>query len=147
DAREQLGERERLDQIVVRAAIESVHTIVDGVLRGEDQDGRLEPVLAERGQDFDTTAPGQHEIENYEVKGLVVHEEEPFLARGRDAYVVVLCLKPFTQGLGDFLFVLDDQDTHGTSKYNDTPGAAASDMNVRKSSVAPSRAGVMIINV
>src|SRR5437870_1576145 len=133
-AREQLRKRKGLDEVVVGAAIESFHPIVDGVLRGEDQDGGVEPTLAERGQDFNTITSGQHEIENHEVEELVVHEEESFLSRGRDLNVVVLRLEPFTKGLRDLLFVLDDQDTHGTQEYSDVPYVAAPDMNVRNSS-------------
>ncbi len=64
---------------------------------------------------------GEHEIEHDAIEGLVVHEEEPFLARNRDAYVVALRLESLTQGLGDLLFVLHDQHAHRPSHYIGSP--------------------------
>ena len=44
----------------------------------------------------------------------MIHEEEPFFARTRNLHLVVLGFEPIPKGLRDFLFVFDDQDTHGT---------------------------------
>src|SRR3989442_313252 len=57
---------------------------------------------------LDAIAPREHEIEQYEVEDLVVHEEESFLTGGRDPDVIVLGLEPFAEGPGDLLVILDD---------------------------------------
>ena len=121
DSRQQLRKRKGFDEVVVGAAVESVHPIVDGVLGGQDQDGRRESLLAERGENLEAVAARQHEIEDHKIERLVVHEEKSFLARARDTNLVVLGFEPITKGFRDLLFVLDDQDTHGTPEYIDRP--------------------------
>src|SRR5215813_3620939 len=124
DAREEFRERERLHEIIIGPAVEPTHAIVDGVLRGEDQDRGLQPAFAQRRQDLDPIAMGEHEIEHDAIEGLVVHEEEPFLPRGRDADVVVLRLEPLPERFRDLLFVLDDRDAHRTRHYIDSSAAS-----------------------
>lgn len=145
DPGEQLRKRKRLHQIVVSATVESVHPIVHGVLGRQDKHGRLEPMLAKRREDLQAVAPRQHRIQNHKIERLVIYEEKPFLPRARDVDVIVLRLEPFTKGLRNLPLVLDDQDTHSTQKYSGPPGAAAPDMNVRDSSVAPTRSKIMIV--
>jgi Domain of Unknown Function (DUF1080) len=114
---EQLRYGEGLHEIVVRAAVQPPHAIVDGVLRREDQHGRLKATLTERRQDFEAVALREHEIEDDAIEGLVIHEEEPFFARGGNVNVVVLGLQPLTEGSGDFLFIFDHEHAHGTPHY------------------------------
>ena len=83
----------------------------------EDEDGGLQSALAQCRQDLDAVAMGKHEIEHDAIEGLVVDEEEAFLARGREADVVMLGLEAFTQGLRHLLFVLDDQHAHRAQHY------------------------------
>jgi hypothetical protein len=64
--------------------------------------------FAERGENLDAVVARQHEIQDHKIERLVVHEEKSFLIRARDTDVVVLGLEPFTKGLRDLLFVLDD---------------------------------------
>src|SRR5262249_32306212 len=71
NSRQQLGERERFDQIVVGAAVESLHPILDGVLRGQDQDGSLEPAPAQCGQHLESVSSWEHEVEDNEVECVV----------------------------------------------------------------------------
>jgi len=101
------------------AAVESVHSVVDRVLGGQNEHGRVESPLAQRGENLDAIASGQHEIEDHEVEGLVVHEKKPFLAGGGNADVVVLRLELVAQSLRDLSFIFDDQDTHSTPEYNE----------------------------
>src|ERR1700730_294385 len=119
DSRQQLRERKGLDEIIVSAAVESMDAIIDGILRRKNQDGRLEPTLAQSDEDLETVAPRQHEVQNHKIERLVVHEEKPFFARAGDTDVIVLRLEPITKGLRYLPFVLDDQDTHGTQEYSD----------------------------
>ena len=56
--REELGERERLRQVVVRARVEAGDPVLDRVARGEHQHGRPDPGLAQRAARLEAVAPG-----------------------------------------------------------------------------------------
>lgn len=59
-------------------------------------------------------APGQHQVEQDGVELLGGHPEERPFAGALDDVVVALALKSFTQSVGDFRFVLDDENTRGS---------------------------------
>jgi hypothetical protein len=48
----QLRECERLQQAMINADIESAHPILNRVFGRENQHGRLDPVLSQRGEDL-----------------------------------------------------------------------------------------------
>ena len=73
---QQLGKRERLDQIVVGSEIQAADSIVDAVSRRQDQDWRLDVTLPQRLEDFEPTASRQHQIEDDEVEELGVRSIE-----------------------------------------------------------------------
>ena len=114
---EHLGNCKRLHEIVVGAAVESAHAIIDRVLRREDEDRRLQPALAQRREDCESISLGKHEIEHDAIERFVVHEKEALLARCGDADVVMLCLEPVTEGLRDLLFILHHEDPHRSRHY------------------------------
>src|SRR5262245_54355006 len=68
DSREQLGEGERLDQVIVGAAVQSLHPVLDSVFRREDEYWRLNPALAQRVQNVETVPPRKPQIEQQQVK-------------------------------------------------------------------------------
>src|SRR5262245_50317919 len=143
DPRQELGKGKRLDEIVVRAEIETLDAVVDGVLRRQDQHGRLKPALAKCGKNLQAAPPRQHEVEHHEIEGLMVGEEESFLARGRHVHFVAFGLEPFAKSLGNLSLVLHDQHPHSGQGYRGLPSTAP-DKNVRNSSVATPSSGVMI---
>ena len=63
-ARQQLGQRERLDQVVIGAAIQSPNAIFDGVAGGQHQHRRLDPLFAQRPTHLEAIDVGQHHIEH-----------------------------------------------------------------------------------
>ena len=77
DAREQLGQRERLDQIIVGAQVQPAHPIVDAVARGQDQHRRLDLALPQRLQDLEPAAARQHQVEHDQVERFCVGAEKP----------------------------------------------------------------------
>ena len=110
DPRQHLLERERLDQIVVGAAVEAGHAILERVARRQHQHRRLVAALAQRSENLQAVAARQHEIEQDDVERLGVQPEERAFAGVLDRDVVAFAVQPFPQGVGDLLFVLDDED-------------------------------------
>jgi hypothetical protein len=90
---EQLGKRERLDQIVVGSEIQAANSIVNAVSRRQDQDWRLDVTLPKRLEDFEPTASRQHQIEDHEIEELGIRSIEPVLSRRSDDDVVMLSLE------------------------------------------------------
>ena len=68
DARDELGERERLDDVIIGAVIERGDARLDGVARGEHEDRHLDACAAQLLQHLDAVAIGQAEIENHEIE-------------------------------------------------------------------------------
>jgi len=113
DTRQELGECERLGEVIVGTLVEADDPVFDGVLRGQDKYWRLNATFAQRGEDIDPVAARQHEIEQEEVEGALARQEEAFFSCGRNRDLVVLGLEARTQRIRDLRFVLDDQDVHG----------------------------------
>ena len=65
-AREQLGEPERLDQVVVGAGVEAGDDVELLVAGGEDEDGQLGAGGAQAAADLDAVDVGQPEVEDHE---------------------------------------------------------------------------------
>ena len=72
--RQQLAEVERLDQIVVGAAVEPLDARLDRVARGQHQDRHGAARLANRAADREAVAPRQHHVED---DGVVVGRARP----------------------------------------------------------------------
>ena len=68
DAGEQLGEGERLDEIIVGSLLQPVDAIVDRAERGQHQHRRRHACGAQRAQHRQAVEPGQHAIEDDEIE-------------------------------------------------------------------------------
>ena len=112
DARQQLGEGKRLDQIVIGTGVETGHAILKRVPCGEHEDRRLDTALAQRLQDLQAVASGQRQVEQDDVERLGVDPEERPLAGPLDDDLELLALEPLAQGVGDLHFVFDDENSH-----------------------------------
>ena len=113
DAREQLGECERLGEVIVGALVEADNPIFDRVLRRQDEYRRLNAAFAQRGEDIDTIAARQHQIEQQKVEGGLICEEEAFFSGRRNRDFIVLRLESRAQRIRDLCFILDNQNAHG----------------------------------
>ena len=67
DAGEELGEGERLDEVIVRPQLEAPHPVGDGVHRGQEQDRRVPPGFPQLGDDRPALAAGEHHVEHDQV--------------------------------------------------------------------------------
>src|SRR5262249_55865278 len=65
---EQRGDCKRLDQVVVRAEIQSEYAVVHSITGGQDENRRLDVSPSESLQDFEAAPPGKHQIEHDEVE-------------------------------------------------------------------------------
>ena len=67
DADEQLGERERLGQVVVAAGVEAAEPVGERVARGEEQDRRCDAARPQRLADVAPVGVGQADVEHEDV--------------------------------------------------------------------------------
>ena len=67
DARDQLLEAERLDEVVVAAGREAPHLVFGGIPGGEEHHRRAPALLAPATADLEAVEVGQHHVEDHEV--------------------------------------------------------------------------------
>ena len=77
EAREQLGERERLHEVVVRAAVEAEDPIVDGITRGQNQHRCVHAALPQRAEDLDAISARQLQVQDDRIETFAVDEKNP----------------------------------------------------------------------
>lgn len=73
-------EIERLDEIIVRAGVETFHAIRDGIACRDDQHRQRVRAGAQRLQHVEAVALGQAEVEQHQVVGLAADGRERGLA-------------------------------------------------------------------
>jgi hypothetical protein len=98
DSRQQLGNREWLGKKIVRTRIEPVDFVFDSVFRSNQQDGSTIAETAQIAHDFDAVTPRKHYVEDQEIEGLRLREEEPVLTRCRHSDRVLLTFQPLFHG-------------------------------------------------
>ena len=74
---EQFAEVERLDQIVIRAAVQSDDTIRNGILRRDHQNRFLEFLFSNTLQQTDPVAVGQHQIQQHHIDRFTLNDRIP----------------------------------------------------------------------
>src|SRR5690606_36011972 len=113
---QQLGEGERLGEVVVAAALEAAHAVVQGALRAEDEERRRHPAPAEVLDEREAVAPRQHEVHHGSVVGLVQGEGEGLVAVGGVVHGVAGLAEALADELGDGAVVFDDEEAHGGAR-------------------------------
>ena len=113
DARQQLGERIGLGQVVVAAGAQALDAVVDLAERGQDQHRRLDALGAQFADDREAVALGQHAVDDQDVVLPVERQRQPLLAVRR----LVGDMADLAEGPGDVVgrvaVVFDDQEAHG----------------------------------
>ena len=112
---EQLLERERFREIVVRALIEPMHPIRYIVASGEHQDRRPAIGPTQLTTHLETVDVRQHDVENDGIKGDLGPKPDPIGACGCDIDRVALLAQAAAEEHGHFRRVLDHQQSHGRS--------------------------------
>src|SRR5262249_3558380 len=111
-ARQKLGERERLDQVVVGAAVEAAHAVAHGVAGRQHQNRRLDLASPRLGQHLKAVETRKHHIEDADVIGLALQPLQPDLAVTSQLHAKTLLRQPTRKHARDLGIVLDQQDTH-----------------------------------
>ena len=113
DARDQLVPRERLGDVVVRPEAEAGQLDVLARMPADHQDVRVGG-LGDRRADVEPRHVGQADVEKHDVRPVLAHELEPFLARLGDAGVITRAREHELLERCYVGIVLDDQDAgHG----------------------------------
>ena len=86
--RQQLEDRERLDEVVVGTRLESRHSVTDLTASGEEKDRDLRSARAQAGAEIDTGSVREHDVEDHHIEGAFREDGCRLLARGRRFHAV-----------------------------------------------------------
>ena len=91
---------------------EAGDAVVDGVARGQHQDGAPDAAVAEAPADREAVEPGQHHVEHDRVVGDGVRHPERLLAAIGDVDGVALLAQAAREQARELRLVLDHEHTH-----------------------------------
>jgi hypothetical protein len=111
--RQQLTKRERLDEVVIRAGIESAHPIVELMTSGQHQDRRPHPILAERSAYGEPVESREHHIEHDRVIFIDVGVGQRQITARHNINRVALAPKPSRNSSRQLWLVFSYQYPHG----------------------------------
>jgi len=111
--RHQLAERERLDEVVVGAALQAAHAVLDGVARGEHQHGKVGALGAHAAQRLEAVDAGQADVEDEQVVRILAHGDGDGLAAFGAVDDPALGAQRTRGGIGKKRVVFDKKDSHG----------------------------------
>jgi hypothetical protein len=108
----ELGQRERLDHVVVGPGIEAGHTIVDAIQGRQEKHGSFHPRCTEPAEDGQPVQPGQHTVEDDYVPGLGTRAGEATAAIDGDMQIMCELPQALDNVGGGFGIILDQQQAH-----------------------------------
>jgi hypothetical protein len=125
---EQFVDREWLDHVVVRAAVETGDLLVDLGFRGEHDHRRVAVPCAQCIEHVEATSAREHDVEQYQPVVAVKRLARAGITVSHSRHRVAGGLQAALNEVGDVRLVLHDQDAHATD-----PRSARSDgLNLRK---------------
>jgi hypothetical protein len=111
-AGQELRERKRLHQVVVRAEVERVDAIGNGIARRHDQYGKRLVRAADAPDEARAILERQPEVDDREVERLAEERGARELRRGDVIDHIAVQRQSTAHRAGDDGIVLDDQDSH-----------------------------------
>ena len=139
NAGQQLGKRERFDQVVVGPDFQSLDAVRHGVARGEKQHGGQPAGGPHVREHRPAVAPRQHDVENHDVVFVIEREMQAIVAVFGDVHDKAVFGEPRTQVGSRLGLVLDDQHLHAPSLW---PADGA--VNRRPRSVLPDNSAALL---
>ncbi len=109
EAGEKLGEGERLDQVVVRPAVQTLDPFLDRIQGREDQDRFGEAARPQFAEDVQSVPAGKHEVQHDRIDGPRRRGLEALDAGGSRDDLVALGLQAAPEAIPVLLLILDDQ--------------------------------------
>jgi hypothetical protein len=110
---QQLLQRERLDEVVVGAGIESLHPVIDAVTRRQHEDRGVVAGLPDAPADREPVDVGQLQVEHEGVGGVRGHGLESLAPRGDGVDLVPFESQRPVNGSADCEIIVHHQDAHG----------------------------------
>ena len=112
DAGQQLGEVERLRDVVVGTALEAAHPRLQFILCREQQDRCRHPALAQLGDDTETVAPRQHHIEDNAAEAALEGAFKGAITGIRLGDAVAFLAERFAQKATQIAIIFNEKDLH-----------------------------------
>ena len=109
-ARGQLGDRERLDEVVVGAGLQAGDAVLDLVARGQHADGHVDAVAAQLAHHADAVEPGHRHVEHDDRRRALRDGGERLQAVRGGGHGEALEAQRALEGLPDGGLVVDDED-------------------------------------
>ena len=116
DAGQQLLKGEGLDEVVVRAGIQTLHAVAHIVARGQHEHGHIAGV-AQPFADFKPVQAGQHPVQDDQIRRVVARQFQPAVAVVGHDRPVVFEYQAALDEAGDRHFILNHQNSfagHGS---------------------------------
>ena len=110
----QLGDRERLDQVVVGAGLQAGDAVLDLVAGGEDADGDVDAAGAQALDDRHPVEVGHRHVEDDDSRRALGDRLERLAAAGGRGHGKALEAQRALEGLPDGGLVVDDEDEGGS---------------------------------
>ena len=114
-ARKELGEFERLDEVVVGAGVEPRHAVFDGVARRQHEDGALVAFFAQAAAGIDAALPRHHPVEDEDVVVRIRRVVVDFAAVLHPFHLDVVLFEHVFDEFAEALVILGEQDAHDDS--------------------------------
>ena len=115
NARHELREGERLDEVVVGPGVQPLDAVADVVAGGEHEDRRPSAPGPQLSADGEAVELGEHDVEDDRVVRVLGPRPQPVRPGRRDVDGVPLLLEPALEERGHLRLVLDDEDPHAGS--------------------------------
>ena len=123
-AREQLGKRKRLGEVIVAAGLQAFHAVVHPGLRAEDEHRREDFVLAQLAQQRKPVKLRQHDVQHRRVVSDDLRQRKTVLAIGRMVHREAVLLQPVDHERSDLAVIFNYKDTHKSSGTRVSPPVA-----------------------